>query len=218
MTPLILEWLISPVPKPWLNQEPVDWAWHELDSLPPFILNDGSKPATQQTQVRLCYSSTHLYIRFDCTDDDIWGTYSQRDEPIYEEEVVEVFIAPGNGTPQQYFEFEISPKGVLFDCKIYNPSGFYDDRLEVDVSWNAEGVVWHAESMPEKQRWWAMLVIPWQAIGGFQEVWRANFYRIERSHQSGTEYSSWSPTHRPDMFHVPGKFGTLYCQNKNQVG
>jgi Carbohydrate-binding family 9 len=209
---LLTEWHLSSVPVSWLNQTPVQWAWRELRSLPPLMLNDGSKVATQQTEVRLCYLSSHLYIRFDCLDDDIWGNYTKRDDPIYEEEVVEIFIAAGNAAPQHYFEFEVSPKGVLFDCKIYNPSGFYDDRLEVDVSWNAEDIVWHAEILPEEQKWWAILEIPWQAIGGFQDIWRANFYRIERSSKSGTEFSSWSPTLRPNMFHVPAKFGSLLCQ------
>jgi hypothetical protein len=204
---------VSPARETWLRQESAQWPWNELEPLSTFILNDGVAAAKQQTLVRLCYSGQHLYIRFDCADDDIWGTYTKRDDPIYEEEVVEVFIAPGIDTPQRYFEFEVSPKGVLFDCKIYNPSGFYDDKLEVDESWNAEGVAWSTSINLERQGWWAILEIPWQAIGGFHEQWRVNFYRIERSQQSGTEYSAWSPTLMPNMFHVPGKFGLLVCQN-----
>lgn len=202
----------SLVPSAWTKQTFTDWPWLELTPLSPFVESESSVLAKQQTRVRLCYGGQHLYVRFDCDDDDIWGNYTERDDPIYNEEAVEFFIAPGVETPQRYFEFEVSPRGVLFDCQIYNPSGFYDEKLEVDVSWNAEGVMWHAEINAEEQRWWAILVIPWQSIGGFQETWRANFYRIERSSKTGTEFSAWSPTLRPTMFHVPGRFGFLMCK------
>lgn len=91
----------------------------------PFILVDGSGPALQQTMARLGYDADCLYVRFDCEDHDIWGTYRERDEPLYDEEVVELFISPGAETPTEYFEFEISPNGVFFDARISN---LHEDR------------------------------------------------------------------------------------------
>ncbi|MGL4609342.1 MAG: carbohydrate-binding family 9-like protein [Trueperaceae bacterium] len=185
--------------------------WSEIPSLSPFTLSDGSSSARQQTQVRLTYSSQALHVRFDCHDDDIWGTYTKRNDPIYNEEVVEVFIAPGTETPQRYFEFEISPKGVLFNCIIDNPSGQYDQRLVVEKYWDTKELLWQAEASSEIQTWWALLTIPWEIIGGFHTRWRANFYRIERSKKSGTEFSCWSPTFS-HSFHVPAYFGLLEMQ------
>jgi Carbohydrate-binding family 9 len=200
--------LVPRVPEDW-SVQPFDIeAWSGIPALSPFILADGSGAAKQQTQVRLAYSSEALYVCFDCQDDDIWGTYTKRDDPIYDEEVVELFIAPGTETPHHYFEFEVSPNSVLFDCKITNPSGHYDDHLLVDKAWNAEGLEWHAKTSPERQQWWAFLKIPWQDISGFHGEWRANFYRIERSRKSGTELSCWSPTFSTS-FHVPAYFGRL---------
>ena len=60
---------------------------------------------------------------------------ARRDEPLYEEDVVEVFIDPfGGGTT--YYEFEVSPRGVLFDALIHNT---LDGNKEVDTAWIAEG-------------------------------------------------------------------------------
>ncbi len=200
--------LVPRVPEDWPVQ-PFDSAvWSGIPALSPFILVDGSSLATQQTQVCLAYSQDALYVRFDCQDDDIWGTYTKRDEPIHDEEVVELFIATSTEIPKRYFEFEVSPNGVLFDCTITNPSGYYDAHLLVDKSWNAEGLEWHAQSSPERQQWWAFLKIPWQDMGGFHKEWRANFYRIERSKKSSTEFSCWSPTFSAS-FHVPAYFGSL---------
>jgi Carbohydrate-binding family 9 len=200
--------LVPHVPEGWPVQPFDSEVWSGIPSLSPFLLADGSGLATQQTRVRLAYSQHALYIRFDCQDDDVWGTYTKRDEPIYDEEVVEVFIAPETETPKRYFEFEVSPNGVLFDCMITNPSGVYDQHFVVDERWNAEGLEWHAQFSPEPQQWWAFLKIPWQDIGGFHQEWRANFYRIERSKKSGTELSCWSPT-QSQSFHVPAYFGRL---------
>ena len=88
-------------PEGWGNRQadPATWNWNDLPALPPFILADGRGPARQQTVTRVCYDALGLYVRFDCDDGAIWGTYTRRDDPIYDEEVVEVFISPGEATP-----------------------------------------------------------------------------------------------------------------------
>lgn len=196
----------------WQTRAVTEWNWQELALLSPLILADGSGLAKQQTEVRLCSSEEYLYVRFDCDDDDIWGTYTKRDDPLYDEEVVEVFIASGDSAPNRYFEFEVSPYGVLFDCIITNPGlrPTLRQPYDVDEKWNAEGLEWFA-SIASEQQWWAMLKIPWSDIGGKHDLWRANFYRIERSRKSGTEFSCWSPT-LSESFHEPERFGMLQLE------
>jgi Carbohydrate-binding family 9 len=198
------------LPLEWQAGAVTEWNWRELPALSPLALTDGSGLAQQQTQVRVCYSGDALYVRFDCEDDDIWGTYKNRDDPLYEEEVVEVFIAPGEEAPTRYFEVEVSPYGVVFDCIITNPSPqpTPEQPYDVNETWNAERLESFTVVHPEQQSWWAILKIPWSDMGGYQEVWRANFYRIERSRQRGTEFSCWSPT-LSKSFHKPERFGTL---------
>jgi hypothetical protein len=189
-----------------------DGNWDEIPALPPFILADGSGPALQQTRLRLAWDDEALHVRFDCEDRDAWGTYRQRDEPLYEEEAVEVFLAPGAEDPARYAEFEVSPLGTLFDARIHNPTGLRAD-LVADRSWDCPGLVWKAGRGTERQDWWATLAIPWAGIGTRDRLWRANFYRIERARDGGDgepEFSCWSPTWtRPADFHKPARFGVL---------
>ena len=96
-------------PASWDPADPGSWAWDEIPALPPFQLADGSGPAAQQTRVRLCWDDLALHVRFDCEDRDAWGTFRQRNDPIYQEEAVEVFLAPGEEDPVRYFELEVSP-------------------------------------------------------------------------------------------------------------
>lgn len=192
--------------------DPFAWNWEDAVTLPPLILADGSGPARQQTVTRLCYNSQALFVRFDCDDTEIWGTHTERDAAIYDEEVVEVFLAPGEATPIDYYEFEVSPNGVLLEVLAHNPTG---DRSEMrlDFTWDCAGLRWAAQRDDAQNRWRAIYAIPWAAIGASTKlptIWRANFYRIDRPHNAAHEFSCWSPTMiDPADFHRPGYFGYL---------
>lgn len=208
-----LQFAIVEIPHLYVPPAPSSWDWPEMQALPPLTLADGSGPALQQTQVRLCWSEAALHVRFDCEDRDAWGTFQRRDEPIYDEEAVEVFLAPGEEDPVRYCEFEVSPRGVLFDARIHNPTS-QRTNMTADPSWDCSGLQWAAGAGVERQDWWAELSIPWSSLLLPEEprpqIWRANFYRIERPHDGEPEFSCWSPTlTRPADFHKPARFGFL---------
>lgn len=187
-------------------------SWTEIPCLPGLILADGSGPAEQATAVRVCWDDGALHVRFDCADRDAWGTYGWRDDPIYKEEAVEVFLAQGVADPVNYFEFEVSPQGILFDARVYNPTSQRAD-MKVEKEWDCPGLSWTVGRGTEREDWWAALEIPWSGLGlegRPPQVWRANFYRIEQPRDSVPEYSCWSPTlTRPADFHKPARFGRL---------
>jgi hypothetical protein len=186
-------------------------AWEAIPSLPPFLLADGSGPALQQTRVRVAWDDEALHVRFDCEDRDAWGTFERRDDPLYEEEAVEVFLAAGTIHPVDYFEFEVSPRGVLWDGVIHNPTSRREDRV-TDPSWDCLKIRWAAGKGEAREDWWASLSIPWKGLAAHDppRLWRANFYRIERPRDGEPEFSGWSPTFtRPADFHKPARFGVL---------
>jgi hypothetical protein len=176
-----------------------------------FSRADGRGPARWQTRVGLAWEESQLHVHFRCSDDDAWGTFTERDAPLWQQEAVELFVAPGEAVPTRYFEFEVSPSGVLFDARVANPHG---DRigLAVDTAWNCPGIEWGAEPTGERADWRAHLAIPWHGLG-LEEApatLRANFYRIERPRGGEPEFSCWSPTFTsPADFHRPGRFGLL---------
>jgi hypothetical protein len=199
---------------------PNSWSWDEIPVLPPFQLADGTGPAVQQTRARLCWDAGALHVRFDCEDRDAWGTFQRRDDPIWQEEAVEIFLAPGEEDPVRYFEFEVSPLGALFDAAIHNPTSRRAD-MTGDPSWDCPGLRWAAGPGNARQDWWAEISIPWLGIpwAGISpsadpsRIWRANLYRIERPRtpeNSEPEFSCWSPTlTKPADFHKPARFGVL---------
>jgi hypothetical protein len=189
--------------------------------LSPFLLADGSGPAVQQTETRIAYDLDNFYVRFDCADTDIWGVATARDSAIYDEEVVELFIAPGTAHPTIYYEFEVSPLGTLLDLDVYSPN-LERKGLKGNFAWDCPGLQWSAQRNDAENTWSAYLIVPWRSIGAkgdLPQAWRANFYRIERPRGQPPEFSCWSPTmSSPADYHRPAYFGHLQLSLDGSLG
>lgn len=183
------------------------------------VRSEDGLPPRQPTRLTLSNDGHAMHVRFDCLDVDFWSTFTCRDEPLWQEEVVEVFLAPGEGDPRRYVEIEVSPAGVVFDAVISNPTGLRRD-LVADTAWDCPGL--EAAAGSSATGWWASLAIPWRsvlaALGAPEEpmpaTWRANFYRIDRPRDgSPPEFSAASPTLvTPADFHRPERFGRLVVE------
>ena len=186
-----------------------DASWSRVPAVGLRRAQDGADPL-QPTTVRIAHDVDALLLRIDCSDRDIWATHTRRDAPLWEEEAVELFVAPGEDDPSEYVEIEVNPLGAIFDARVANPQG-RRESMSVDVSWNAPGLV-VAVDRPSAGTWRAEIAIPWSDLcaGTPPRVWRANFFRIERPRDGDHEFSCWSPTLAdPPDFHQPAFFGRL---------
>ncbi len=172
----------------------------------------------QPTAFRACWTAANLYLGFQCLDTDIWGTYLRRDDPLYDEEVVEAFLCP-TGDVTRYYELEVSPRNVLFDGSVHSPDRVRT-TMTVDTGWDCPGirtavlVEGTLDDRSDQDRWWSVeIAVPFSAFPEaepprFGDEWRANFYRIDRA--DPPEFIAWSPTLEvPPNFHVPERFGRL---------
>lgn len=193
--------------------------WSRLHAYGPFRVHNGTANSRFNTSVLTCWDETHLYVAFYCEDEDILATMTERDAPLYDQEVVEVFVAPRD--LHNYFEFNVSPRGVLFDSLIHHDG----ERFVGHPSWDCKGLraVARRVASPDMQLetasaeafgdWTVEMAIPFAAIEALTprhgDRWAINFYRIKR--RPIEEYSCWSPTLlEPAQFHVPSRFGELY--------
>jgi hypothetical protein len=193
-----------------LNKAP----WTRLAPIP-LAASHGRDPenrarSVQPTALRICHDGERLYVAFDCEDRDAWGTLSGRNQPIYEEEVVEAFLAP-SGDPRRYFELESSPRGAYFEAIIDNPDGARA-TMRTALDWVCEG--WQRAVRVHAACWTVEWAIPFAALGARAlragERWRANFHRVERPRGAAPEFSSWASTFaEPADFHLPDRFGAL---------
>lgn len=108
--------------------------------------------ATVATEVRLLWDEDWLWVAFACRDADILATHRDHDAPLYQEDVCEIFIDP-LGEGRQYYEFLISPRGVLLDvCHVLSGTPEFDDAGRLTgpfinrhmwsfPQWNCPGII-----------------------------------------------------------------------------
>ncbi len=174
---------------------------------------DGRKP-TLRTEARLLYDDAFLYVSFDCEDPDVWGTMLKRDDPIYNEEVVEIFI-DANADGRTYNELEVSPNNTLFDAY------FPERRQGMDTSWDsgAKTAVQVRGTLNDPsdhdEGWSVEMAIPIARLAEVPHLppqrgdrWRFNLYRLEHLGRKTIEGQAFSPLFVGDFHHLP-RFGWL---------
>jgi hypothetical protein len=174
---------------------------------------DASAPRLATT-VCPWYDSEYLNVVFSAADDHVQATMLGRDDPIYNEDVVEVFLAPSE--PRTYYEIEVSPRGTLLDAKIDSPDGVRS-TMSADFDWECQGLIAAVRQVTEADGSITvdtLIRIPFRAFGlsapPAGKTWKGNFFRIDRHPTAGDEYTAWRPTmHSPPDFHVSAAFGSL---------
>ena len=159
----------------------------------------------QATMVRTAWDGEALRVLFHAEDTHPWATLTERGAPLYEEEVVEVFLDPV-GDLQGYFEIEVNPLNAVLELVLRrNRSGYVKD-----FSWRCAGL--RTAVVKTARTWTAEMAIPFRSLTAelpkAGDCWRVNFFRIDRPPGAPWELSSWSPAGRPN-FHTPERFGTL---------
>lgn len=190
--------------------------WNIPEGCPPVMFaraTDGTPPRLA-TLTHLFHDGERLYVLFTGVDAGIVATRYGRDEPLWEEDVLELFIAPSD--PLSYFEIEVSPIGTLFDARIHSPDG-KRSTMDVDPSWDCAALAAIRRvrrTMDALWRFETLLAMPFADFGVAPpapgEKWRGNLFRIDRDPENGDEYTAWCPTMAtPPDFHLPGAFGDL---------
>jgi hypothetical protein len=187
-------------------------SWRAAKSTGAFQVNDGSgvRPAGSKENALRRFE---LHFAFDCDDTDLAATMTKRDEHLWEEEVVEIFIDP-DGDEKNYIELEVNPLGAFLDLFVLTPVvPIPYESYNIAAHWavKVEGTV---QNSSDRDRGWKVeLAVPLRdAVTAPNrppkdgDKWRLNLYRIERKPKE--QYIAWSPTLKPS-FHTPSRFGEV---------
>ena len=193
-------------------------AWKACEPIRLNAAREGES-VSQSTVARLMWDDRYLYMSFECEDSNIWSTMTVRDLPIYNEEVVEVFIN-ADGDRETYLELEVNPLNTLWDGFIVNTETGRKGLL----AWNSLGIrravfVDGSLNNPSDKdgNWSVELALPLEDVvtGAHSPAqagdrWRVNLYRIDLPDGPGVrgEYYSWSPI-SGRTFHDPDRFGEI---------
>jgi len=91
--------------------------WAHAAVITDWIVPVTGKQASDQTQMRMLWDDECLYVYYVAYDRDLRGTFTKRDDPIYQEDVVELFLKPYADKPF-YYEFEVNPIGTVMALEI----------------------------------------------------------------------------------------------------
>jgi len=190
--------------------------WKRAARTGPLGRPSGRGKPKAQTEARLLWDDTHLYVAFECRDEDVWSTLTERDANLWEQEVVEVFLDP-DGDGKTYAELQVSPAGVLFDASFErHRSDLAKARLWDSGAGHGVQVDGTLNAREDRDRaWTAELAIPWAKLPAVPHLpprpgdeLRANLFRLDRQKGGGQDAAAWSAPVRSD-FHALDRFGRL---------
>ncbi len=213
MQDLVVPFALFSIEEPWEVPK-------ECDGVELRRATDGGA-ARQRTSAAVYFDDELLTIVFAGVDDRVVATHRKHDAPLYEEDVVEVFLAPSR--LEEYFEIEVNPLGTTFDARIESPDGVRA-TMKTDLAWTCDGLfagVRRYAGRIDGATLDVVIRIPFAALGRTApadgETWRGNLFRIDRDPALGDEFLAWQPTMRtPPDFHLPAAFGILRFQRRKR--
>lgn len=185
--------------------------WHQAEpGLISKYWSGEDAPAGRHVELRLLWSDTALYVRFDAAQAEPFNlnpepNLDQKTIGLWDFDVCEIFLAPNSHETERYFEFEVSPTGEWIDLGIRQ----LPDRRETDWAF-ISGM--KAMARIGGNATLMTIEVPWLAFGKRpkpNDAWRVNLFRCVGVGES-RGYLAWSPTMTPaPNFHVPDRFGEL---------
>ena len=190
-----------------------DPVWNKVAPLSDFRQNLDGLPGVTRTEAKLIYDDDYLYVSFRCADKNIWATMKTRDQHLWLEEVVEVFVQ-ANPREGSYIELEVNPLGTMLDIYLL------DIRKPLHYeSWNSHRLKWGiqldgtVDGKNGDKEWTCEIALPIADVVTAPNLppkvgdhWKLNLYRVEQ--RPTPAELAWSPTFQED-FHVPSRFGEI---------
>jgi len=202
-------------------------SWVNAATTSVFTVWDGSPaPVSLRTTAKMIWDDQYLYVAFDCTDPDVYATYTTRDAHLWEQDNFEVFTTVPGTTG--YLETEGSPKGIIWDgifTNVFQGPGQSYTATGLQVAAQVKGTL--NNSSDQDTGFTSEMRIPfadiYQGVPGGHPTngtqLRLNLNRINWNTPvsqggpgaTGTDtYYAWSPVPGSGVsFHRPDKFGTV---------
>lgn len=224
---------------PTLTAEPKDLAWTAAAVIPSMassLILNAPQPAVPPTEVRALWDENFLYVRFTCTDDEIFTPFTKRDGFHYQGDVAEIFFdCLGDG--RFFYEIQLSARGGILDQYVAITADprtdeygkIYPDVRQnnywANLSWNCPGLRTATKVLEENgkvQGWIAEFALPaktmMQRAGATKfspGTVRANFLRYEWPKKPGTSArdlvaQNWSTVLFGNPHQSPARMGYLH--------
>jgi hypothetical protein len=198
-----------------IDGKPDEKAWEAATAVDLMFPWEAQTGAKQKTTARLLWDDDFLYVSYQCADTDIVAQYTERDDPTYKDDTVEIFINPKPTQTGIYFGLEMNARAVLYDYLMYD-SRYAMKRFNMQGVQLATFIRGTLNARGDEDTGWSLEVaIPW-----------VNFEEMAKRPEAGTEWTfnmaRWDgvePNRRMSLWndplqprpnpHVPARFGHM---------
>lgn len=219
---------------PYLDGTLTDAAWAIAPWTSDFVDIEGdARPAPRfRTRAKMLWDERYFYFAAELEEPHVWGTLTEKNSIIYNDNDFEIFIDP-DGDSLNYYEFEINALGTVMELTLDKPykdggnyrfidtpglrstvhvKGTLNDASDIDIGWTVE------------------VAIPWTGLQSYHagptvpragDEWRVNFSRVQWMHdivdgryvkvpksERNEDNWVWSPQGIIDM-HWPERWGRV---------
>lgn len=162
----------------------------------------------EETIVKACWDEEYLYLRYECDDSHMVSPFNKHDDPLYEHDVVEVFISEAEDA-KQYAEIVVSPNNIVYDAWVNHHDDGNPLAFLLHTDWDAEDLETSVEAGNGRRIYTLRIpFINFQTPPEPGVQWRINFFRIDEEPSGRQHFQAWSPTGLIN-YHVPEKFGWI---------
>jgi hypothetical protein len=143
----------------------------------------------------MLWDDKYFYVAAELDEPHVWGTISEHDAVIFQDNDFEVFIDP-DGDNHEYYEFEMNALNTGWDLLLPRP---YKDGGKAVNAWEIPGLktAVHVRGTLNNpadtdEAWTVEIAFPWKVLGELAnrpappkdgDQWRVNFSRVEWEHE-----------------------------------
>lgn len=216
-----------------------------LWSEPHVDIQGSARPVTPrfETRFKMLWDNENLYVAAKLSEPHIWGTITERNAVIFNDNDFEVFIDP-DGDSHSYYEFEMNALNTVWNLYMDRPYKHGGNAVIREMPGQKTGVFVKGtlnDPTDEDEYWTVEIAMPFKGMAEYAGVdcpptdgdqWRIGFSRVEWEHEvvngsyvrvpevgaphaSGNEENwIWSPQGVINM-HRPETWGYLQYSQKS---
>lgn len=181
-----------------LHDAKFDEGWNALPWSEAFVDITGLDALAPRfgTRMRMGWDEQYLYVNADMEEPHVWGTITEKNAVMFEDNDFEIFIDPDRDG-LNYYEFEINALGSIWELSLPKP---YGEGGKPRLGCNIEGLVSRVrvagtlnDPNDVDEGWTVEVAIPWAGLAEYHgaggcppqpgDCWRINFSRVQWRHE-----------------------------------
>jgi hypothetical protein len=168
-----------------------------------FTSAEGCPELVDSTEAKLTWDDRFLYVFVASEDADVFSPFTNHDDHLWENDVVEVFL-DADGNRRGYIELQVNPRNATFDTWFVQGRPNRDDSFDAGLQTQVivKGTVDNRDD--GDSGWDVELAIPHEAARGKDpamkirvppqpgDTWRLNVVRVDKDRSGKVRAASWN--------------------------